>query len=63
MQKLLNIKCLCTSRKSNLSSALPDGFEEEDGGGDGDVEGVQSAEHRDADVLVSGLAPDVGQAG
>ena len=44
------------------SLPLAEGFEEEDGGGDGDVEGVEVAEHRDADVGVGGLAPDVGQA-
>ena len=42
---------------------LSEGFEEKDGGGDGDVEGVEVTEHRDADVGVGGLAPDVGQAG
>ncbi len=42
---------------------LAEGFEEEDGGGDGDVEGVEGTEHRDAYVGVGGLSPDVGQAG
>lgn len=42
---------------------LSEGFEEEDGGGDGDVEGVEVAEHRDADVGVGGFPPEVGQAG
>lgn len=42
---------------------LSEGFEEEDGGGDGDVEGVEVAEHRDADVGVGDFPPEVGQAG
>lgn len=48
-----------------LKGLLPllEGFEEKDGGGDGDVEGVEVAEHRDADVGVGGFPPEVGQAG
>ena len=42
---------------------LADGLEEEDGGGDGDVERVEAAEHRDADVRIRGAAPGVGEAG
>ena len=38
-------------------SPLPDGLEEEDGGGDRNVETVQAAEHRDADVRIGGAAP------
>ena len=45
------------------SLPLAEGFEEEDGSGDGDVEGVEGTEHRDADVGISGLTPDVCQAG
>lgn len=42
---------------------LSEGFEEKDGGGDGDVEGVEVTEHRDADVGVGDFPPEVGQAG
>ena len=33
------------------------------GGGDGDVEGVEVTEHRDADAGVGDFPPEVGQAG
>ena len=41
---------------------LPYSLEEEDGGADGDVEGVETAEHGDADVGIGGLSPLVGEA-
>ena len=37
-------------------------LEEEDGGADGDIEGVETAEHGDANVGIGGLAPLVGEA-
>jgi hypothetical protein len=40
---------------------LPYRLEEEDGGADGDVEGVETAEHGDAYVGIGGLAPLVGE--
>ena len=36
-------------------------LEEEDGGADGDVEGVETAEHGDADMCIGGLTPLVGE--
>lgn len=40
---------------------LPNRLEEEDGGADGDVEGVETPEHGDADMGIGGLAPLVGE--
>ena len=40
---------------------LPYSLEEEDGGADGDVEGVETAEHGDAYVGIGSLAPLVGE--
>ena len=40
---------------------LPYRLEEEDGGADGNVEGVETAEHGYADVGIGGLAPLVGE--
>ena len=46
-----------------ISQLLPLSYrlEEEDGGADGDVKGVETAEHGDADVGIGGLAPLVGE--
>lgn len=44
-----------------MSLPLPYSLEEEDGGTDGDVEGVETAEHGDADMGIGGLAPLVGE--
>ena len=41
--------------------SLPDGFVEEDGGGDGDIEGVETAEHRNLYVGICCLSPDRSQ--
>ena len=41
---------------------MPHGLEEEDGGGDADVEGVEAAEHGDADVGIGCTAPLGGEA-
>lgn len=39
--------------------ALADGLEKEDGGADADVEGIQASLHRDADVGIGSLSPEV----
>ena len=43
--------------RGGLALALADGFVEEDGGGDADIEGVQAAKHGDENVGVGGQAP------
>ena len=40
---------------------MSDGLEHEDGGTDADVEGVETPEHRDADVGIGSLAPLLGK--
>ena len=54
---------LVTLELSKLRLALPYGFEEEDGGRDGDVEGIQLAEHGNADMGIGCLSPYIGEAG
>ena len=59
-----NARYIVTTIRLNipLLLPLPNRLEEEDGGANGDVERVETAEHGDADVGIGGLAPLVGEA-
>ena len=41
---------------------MAEGFVAEDGGGNGNVQGIQPAEHRNHNLAVGSFSPDVGDA-